>query len=353
MGATIKDVALRARVSIASVSRALNGTGVVREVTRQRVLRAAQHLRYTPHQAARSLITRRTRTIGVLLPDMHGEYFSELILGIDRAARARGLHLLVSSSHGDADEATLALRAMNGRVDGVLIMSPYVDAQMLDRALPSTLPTVLMNTPAEAGRAPAFLTDNFGGARAMVQHLRSLGYQRIAHITGPDSNYESGERLRGYRAALGREQSAHSLVLHGNFTEESGYQAGRQIAAATPRPDAVFAGNDMMAIGCLFALHEAGLRVPLDIALAGFDDIPIARYVTPPLTTVRAQTTDLGRQALEELAHEVEEPGSARRARHTLSTQLVIRASCADRQGFQNHPSAHRAGKPEASGKET
>ncbi len=332
MAVTIKDVALRARVSIASVSRALNGTGVVTDQTRQRVLRAAQHLRYMPHQAARSLITRRTGTIGVLLPDMYGEYFSELIRGIDRAARLRGLHLLVSSSHGDADEAVLALRAMNGRVDGVLIMSPYVDANMLDQALPATLPTVLMNTPADAERAPAFLTDNFGGARAMVEHLRALGYQRIAHITGPESNYESGERLRGFRAALGRTLAARSLVLHGNFTEESGYLAGRQIAAAKARPDAVFAGNDMMAIGCLFALTEAGVRVPQDIALAGFDDIPIARFVTPPLTTVRAQTTELGRQALEELVQAIEKPDSVRRARHTLGTTLVIRASCAGKQ---------------------
>src|SRR5260221_13252003 len=139
MAATIKDVALRARVSIASVSRALNGTGVVTDQTRQRVLRAAQHLRYTPHQAARSLITRRTGTIGVLLPDMYGEYFSELIRGIDRAARLRGLHLLVSSSHGDGEEASLAFRALNRRVDGVLIMSPYVVAKPLGNSPPAPL----------------------------------------------------------------------------------------------------------------------------------------------------------------------------------------------------------------------
>lgn len=328
MAATIKDVAQRARVSTASVSRVLNGSGVVSEPTRQRVLRAAQHLRYTPHEAARSLITRRTRTIGVLLPDIHGEYFSQLIRAIDRAARLSGLHLLVSSSHGDAKEAIVALRSMHGRVDGVLIMSPYVDARLLVEALPATLPIVLMNTPDESSRAAAFMIDGYGGAKAMVEHLRSLGYQRIAHISGPDNNYESGERLRGFRDALGRAQSGKPMVLPGSFTEESGYLAGRQIAAAVPRPDAVFAANDLMAIGCLFALTEAGIRVPEDIALAGFDDIPIARYVSPPLTTVRAQTTELGRQSLEELARAIEEPGSAPRKRHTLGTQLVIRASC-------------------------
>jgi LacI family transcriptional regulator len=328
MAVTIKDVALRARVSIASVSRALHGTGVVTEKTRLRVERAARQLRYTPHGVARSLITRRTNTIGVLLPDIYGEYFSELIRGIDRAARLRGLHLLVSSSHGDAEEASLALRAMNGRVDGVLVMSPYVDAQLLDNALPATLPTVLLNTPDNAARAPAFMIDDFGGAKAMVEHLRGLGHMNIAHISGPEGNYESAERLRGFRAALGPVRAAKALVLPGAFTEESGYLAGRQLAQAAPRPDAVFAANDVMAIGCLFALTEAGIRVPEDIALGGFDDIPIARFVTPPLTTVRAQTTELGRQSLDELARAIDAPGSVSRATHTLGTQLVVRASC-------------------------
>ncbi len=328
LAATIKDVAIRARVSTASVSRVLNGSGAVTEPTRQRVLRAAQHLRYTPHEAARSLITRRTHTIGVLLPDIHGEYFSELIRGIDRAARLRGLHLLVSSSHGDADEAALALRSMNGRVDGVLVMSPYLDAHALDDALPPTLPAVLLNTPGDAGRTTAFVIDDFGGAKAMVEHLRAQGFQRIAHIAGPEGNYESAERLRGFQAALGRTLAAKALVLPGNFTEESGYLAGQKLAAATPRPDAVFAANDMMAIGCLFALRDAGLACPADVAIAGFDDIPIARYISPPLTTVRAQTTELGRQARDELARTIDAPAGMKPMRHTLGTQLVVRESC-------------------------
>ena len=362
MAVTIKDVAREAQVSIATVSRVVNGHGNVTDATRTRILGVAERLRYVPDSAARSLITGLTHTIGVLLPDMHGEYFSELIRGIDRAARLRGLHLLVSSSHGDADEATRVLRSMNGRVDGILIMSPHVDAQLLDRALPVGLPTVLMNTPGGAGRAPAFVTDNYGGARAMVEHLAKVGYKRIAHITGPESNYESGERLRGYRDALGVDDAGDELVFEGNFTEESGYLAGRKIAASMPRPDAVFAANDMMAIGCLFALTEAGLRVPQDVALAGFDDIPIARFVTPPLTTVRAQTTELGRQALEELARGIDNPDSARRTHHELKTQLVIRASCAgaadahaataaiDSEGAPKPGSAHGRHRPAAHG---
>ena len=326
LAATIKDVAMRARVSTASVSRVLNGSGAVTEPTRQRVLRAAQHLRYTPHEAARSLITRRTRTIGVLLPDIHGEYFSELIRGIDRAARLRGLHLLVSSSHGDADEAALALRAMNGRVDGVLVMSPYLDAQSLDDALPPTLPAVLLNSPENAGRSPAFAIDDFGGAKAMVEHLRALGYQHIAHIAGPERNYESAERLRGFQAALGRSLAARALVLAGNFTEESGYAAGQQLAAMSPRPDAVFAANDMMAIGCMAALAEAGLRVPDDIALAGFDDLDFSTQLDPPLTTVRQGVREQGEEAVRCLFQLIGDPDAMPR-RVLLPSELVIRRS--------------------------
>jgi LacI family transcriptional regulator len=328
LAVTIKDVARHAQVSIASVSRVLNRKGVVSEPTRQRVLHAAQHLRYTPHEAARSLITRRTRTVGVLLPDMHGEYFSELIRGIDRAARLSGLQLLVSSSHGDEKEAALALRSMYGRVDGVLIMSPYVDAKVLVEPLPSSLPVVLLNTQDTGGCAASIMIDDFGGAEAMVKHLLAQGRKRIAHITGPDNNYESNERMRGYRAALGRIPICEPTVYAGTFTEESGYIAGQQIAVANPRPDAVFASNDMMAIGCLLALTEVGIRVPADIALAGFDDIPIARFVSPPLTTVRAQTAELGRRSLETLVRAIEAPDSERRNSAKLATQLVIRASC-------------------------
>jgi len=348
MAATIKDVALRARVSIASVSRALNGTGAVTEKTRQRVVRAARALRYTPHQAARSLITRRTRTVGVLLPDIHGEYFSELIRGIDKAARERGLHLLVSSSHGDSGEAALALSSMNGRVDGILIMSPHVDAALTLGSLPATLPTVLMNMPASAGDAPTLLTDHYGGALAMVEHLKALGYKRIAHITGPEGNWDSDERLRGYHAALGRDAASHGPVLKGLFTEESGYLAGRALLAASPRPDAVFAANDMMAIGCLYAFTEAGLRVPQDIAIGGFDDIPIARYVTPALTTVRAQTTELGRQALDALAAAILEAGTGRGVRQVLGTQLVIRDSCGGAQPARRETAAGARGAGQA-----
>lgn len=342
MRATIHDVARAAGVSVATVSRALNGATNVLPQTRERIVSAARSLRFMPSGAARSLIMRRTDTIGALLPDLHGEYFSELIRGIDQAARARGLHLLLSSSHGDAVEAAAALRAMNGRVDGLLVMSPHADADFLNMNLPLSVPAVLLNTGAEKPGHTSFVVDNYAGALAMTRHLRGVGsggggrksgHKRVAFITGPADNHEAQERLRGYRAGL--RAGEKEIVFAGNFTQESGWLAGRQIAQAKPmqRPDAVFAGNDVMAIGCLAALGEAGLRVPDDLTLGGFDDIPMARYVTPALTTIRVPIAELGATALEALARVLESPKTAKAptgpaaAATVMPVELVIRRS--------------------------
>lgn len=327
---TIKDVARMANVSVASVSRALNGhTGVTAE-TQKRIRDVAARLRYVPHSAARSLITRRTQTIGALLPDLHGEFFSELIRGIDLAARARGLYLLVSSSHGNATEAAIALRAMQGRVDGLLVMSPHADAAFLEENLPAVLPTVLMNSHVRSDKHAVLDVDDFGGARAMVEHLLAQGRKRIVFIAGPEVNHDVMERVRGYRAALeAAGLGDRAVILPGDFTEETGYNAGKQALAMVPRPDAIFAANDMMAIGCLSALGETNIRTPEDIAVVGFDDIPMARYVSPPLTTVRIRIAELGETALARLAEMIETPDdTAPEARSVISTELVVRASC-------------------------
>lgn len=326
---TIRDVARRARVSIATVSRALNNTGKVRPEIRERVLRAARKLRYTPHGGARSLISGRTHTVGLLLPDLHGEYFSELIRGVDRAARRRGLHLLVSSSHGSASEAASAVRALSGRIDGLLAMVPGEDAGFIRDALPPTLPTVLLNSRTRGAQCPTLLVDDFGGARAMTRHLIERGYRRIAHVRGAEGNLQAEERLRGYRAALKGSGAASPIVIEGDFTEDSGYRAGQAIAARSERPDAIFAANDMMAVGCLLALREAGIRVPEDMALTGFDDIPLTRFVSPPLTTVRADIATFGLRALERLAGLMEADAAPADARSTerLPVEVVVRGS--------------------------
>jgi LacI family transcriptional regulator len=325
--ATIKDVARIAGVSVASVSRALNGHESVTDATRQRILAAAGQLRYVPHAAARSLITRRTDTIGVLLPDLHGEFFSELIRGIDAAARASARHLLISSSHGSEAEAALALRMLQGRVDGLLVMSPDADSRVLAANLPATLPTVLLNTRVASGSYPAFSVDNYGGATAMMHHLYASGRRRIAFISGPDNNFDADERLHGYRDAIAGRKGASEIVLRGDFSESSGYRAGVEICEGNERPDAIFAANDMMALGCLFALTEKGVAVPDTIALAGFDDIPIARFVTPPLTTVRVRIADLGRRAFERLAELIADGDGGAKSTERLDCDLVVRQS--------------------------
>jgi LacI family transcriptional regulator len=323
---TIRDVARLADVSVASASRALNGLDNVTEATRERVLAAAKSLRYLPHTGARSLSTRRTDTVGLILPDLYGEFFSELIRGVDMAARERGLHLLVSSSHGDADEAATVMRSMRGRVDGLLVMSPHVDATVLADNLDDDLPIVLLNTRVAGVRRPAFQVDNHGGAHAVTRHLVESGRRRIAHVSGPPSNFDSQERRRGYEDALAGEQA--SLVVEGDFSEASGRRAARLLVTGSMRPDAIFAANDTTAVGCLLELRELGVKVPDDIALAGFDDIPLARLTEPDLTTARIDIADLGGRALELLAAGVEGE-DIERSSETVRPVLVVRRSSA------------------------
>jgi LacI family transcriptional regulator len=325
---TIRDVARQANVSVATVSRALNGHQHVTEAVRLRVLSIANELRYSPHHAARSLSSRRTHTIGVVLPDLHGEFFSELMRGIDQVAREHGLHLLVSSYHGHPEEQGAALRAMRGRVDGLLVMSPYAgESDFLTGNMSAALPTVLINSHLPESGFGVLNIDNHGGARAMTRHLIDSGRRRIAFIAGPDNNFDAHERLRGYRDALAEAlPAARPWILPGAFDEASGHGAGRVLLDSAQLPDAVFAANDMMALGCLFAFNQAGLRVPDDVALAGFDDIPLARYVHPALTTMRVDIAALGGRATRALLARADS-GEVPPAEPLLSPELIVRGS--------------------------
>ncbi|MET0308060.1 MAG: LacI family DNA-binding transcriptional regulator [Sphingomonas sp.] len=298
--ATIRDVARRAAVSIASVSRALNGLDNVRAETRERVIAAAAELGYVPHAGARSLSLSRSHAIGVVLPDLHGEFFSECVRGMDREASRRGYVLLLSNMHDDSEQAALALRAMRGRVDGLLVMAPHISPESLERALPQTLPAVLINAPGDFGAHPSLRFDNMAGADAIVRHLVESGYRRIVHIAGPEGNVDAQERAEGYRRAMDRHAPGMpQRIIAGDFNEEAGVAAARTILAGSGPCDAVFAANDMMALGCLHALRSAGKQVPGDIAVAGFDDVPLARYMA--LTTVRVRIAEIGARAVSRL----------------------------------------------------
>jgi LacI family transcriptional regulator len=329
MSATLKDVAREACVSVASVSRVLNGTGVVGEEIRARVAEVAARLNYVPNIGAQSLMTRRTRLIGMLLPRMHGEFFSELIRGADEAARELGMHLLISTSHEDTEETSRALRAMNGRVDGLLAMLPQVNGKFLQETMRSDLPIMLISTADVEHACGSMHVDNYGGAYAMVRHLADCGHRYIAHIRGRRDNIDAEERLRGYRDAMAQVvPGGRELILHGDFTEEFGYQAAQEILALAERPQAIFAANDLMAIGCMSALMEAGVTVPEQIAVVGFDDITTARYVRPALTTVCVKIADLGRRAVTRLADAIVTPSELPPDTETVPAEVVVRKSC-------------------------
>ncbi len=327
--ATIRDVARAEGVSVATVSRVLNDNSRVRSETRVRVKEAATRLDYTPNEAARSLITSRTHALGVLLPDLYGEFFSEVLRGVDLRARRDGLHLLVSSSHADGDDMIGALRSMRGRIEGLIVMAPDVDTATLVRAAGPGLPLVLLDPGVRAVGCDSISIDNAGGAAAAVAHLVSLGHHRIATIAGPAQNVDARQRLDGWRKALAANgiPADPAFITAGDFTEPSGYAAVARLLALRPRPTAIFVANDDMAIGAMSALSQAGLRVPEDMAVVGFDDIAMARYLNPPLTTVHVDLLDLGARAVQRLVDGKNGAGSKRRHEVTPAT-LVIRRSC-------------------------
>jgi LacI family transcriptional regulator len=332
MSVTIKDVARLAGVSVATVSRVLNASAPVREATRERVLEIARELRFSPNTAARTLSRQRAGALGVVLPDLYGEFFSELLRGIDQEAQRAGHSLLVSSTHHDSRGIGVAVRAMRGRVDGLLVMAPDVSGPLLADVLPSGVPTVLLNGPAVDADVYEITVDNFGGARAMTRHLISLGHDRIGFIAGAVLNHEAHERERGHQAALLEAGIAGdpALNVRGNFNEEGGWRGTQELLALASPPTVIFAANDAMAVGALSALREAGVSVPAEVAVVGFDDIPVARFLNPPLTSVRVGIAALGERATALLLAALAErspPGSASR-REILPAELVIRDSC-------------------------
>ncbi len=328
---TIRDVARTAGVSVATVSRVHNGSRLVVEATRRRVHAVATRLGYFPHAAARTLSTNKTSTVGVLLPDLYGEFYSELIRGIDHTAQRHGYHLLLASSHNDKQAIAAALQSMRGRVDGLIVMSPAPDAYAAASRLLSSFPVVLLSGGARHAGADAITVANAAGARAMVEHLLTLGHRGIAMITGPARNADAAERLRGYRAALraAGARATRACEVPGDFTDTSGFEACGRLLRLHPRPTAIFAANDAMAIGALSALREASVPVPAEMAVAGFDDIPTARYMHPPLSTVRVNISALGERATSRLLAVMANGRNHRKRRETIPVTLVIRESTA------------------------
>jgi LacI family transcriptional regulator len=320
--ATIRDVAKRAQLSVATVSRALNGFENVSEAARERIAAAVSELGYVPHAGARSLSLARNNAVGVVLPDLHGEFFSEIVRGMDREASERGYLLLLSNLHAKTEQATKALRAMRGRVDGLLVMAPHLPEDELASALPPGLPVVLINTRGQAGGHAAIHLDNAAGAAAVIDHFASLGRKKVVHIAGPVGNVDAQERAAAARSAAER-NGLQLLQVAGDFEEESGAEAVKQLIAAGHAFDAVFAANDNMAMGAIEALRRAGLNVPEDVAVAGFDDIPLARHLG--ITTVRVRIAELGERALGRLLDGLLSQDDGGNELH--APELVVRSS--------------------------
>jgi LacI family transcriptional regulator len=322
--ATIRDVARRAQVSVATVSRTLNRLENVSEETRTRVADAVRELGYVPHAGARSLSLSRTNAIGVVLPDLHGEFFSEIVRGMDREASRLGYLLLLSNLHGRKQQAANALLAMRGRVDAMLVMAPQLSEAELSGALPERLPTLLINTRTQEGGRSSIHLDNAAGARAVVEHLVKLGRRRVVHIAGPQGNIDAQERADAFRKTCAGHGVAYEIVA-GDFSEESGVAAVQMLLEQGVAFDGIFAANDNMAIGALQALRASGVVVPADVALVGFDDIPLARHLG--LSTVRVRIAELGERAVARLLAIV--GGEDKGGDELHAPELIVRSTSA------------------------
>ena len=338
-GLTLEDIARQAGVSRSTVSRVVNGHPNVRADVRQRVLEVVQETGYHPNAAARTLASQRSRTIGLVLPRTVSSFFADpyfphLTQGIAQACNQSDytLGLFLVGSDEDEEKAFPRL-SRRGYLDGVLVQTGQVGDQLIERLIHSEMPLVIIGRPFHSDGVSFIDVDNLDAARNAVGHLVRLGYQRIATITGPANNTTGIDRREGYLRALAERGRTveEALVAEGDFSEASGYYAMKRLLPA--KPDAVFAASDVMAFGGMRAIREAGLRIPEEIALVGFDDLPQASRSEPPLTTVRQQVVQFGMSAVEVLI-DVIDNGVTPPRRIVMATELIVRDSC----GAQRRP---------------
>jgi LacI family transcriptional regulator len=329
---TIADVAERAGVSIATVSRVLNGTSPVVPETAERIRAAIDELHYVPRTAARILASRRTNTIGLLLPEIGEAFFASLLRGVEAEARTAGFDLLIHTTshlpHASTPSPRRSLAEHN--TDGLVVFTQSIDSNEMERLRSLDFPVVLLFQSPPAGlEIPAILLENLIGAQKLVNHLiEAHGCRRIAFLQGPKGNEDSAGRQAGYETAL----QSHGIPVEpaligvGGFNEEEASETIQRWLAEGLEFDAVFAGDDDAAAGVLSTLHRNGKRIPQDVKVVGFDDSTVARFLSPPLTTVRAPIEAVGREAIRQLVrqirHQPAEPLTL------MPTELVIRQSC-------------------------
>ena len=336
-GSTLEGVALLAGVSRATVSRVVNGSPKVSPEVRREVEAAIERLGYVPNRAARSLVTRRSGSFGLVITEPTGRLFSDpffprLLRGVSAELTARDLQLVLLMPNSKADLIRTGDYLSAGHVDGTVLVSLHGEDPLPARLSAAGIPMVLVGRPMRGISASYVDGDNRQGARSAVEHLITTGRKAVATITGPQDMPAGIDRLAGYRDAIGEGFGATdaSLEATGDFTQESGSKAMTRLLAKRPDLDAVFAASDLMAAGALSVLVAAGHRVPEDIAIVGFDDSPVASSTHPPLSSVRQPVEEMGREVARLLVEAVEGTDRVHR-RVILATELVKRASSAGR----------------------
>ncbi len=324
---TIADVARLAGVSIATVSRVLNGTTPVHNEKADRVRLAMEELQFVPRHAARVLASKRTNTIGLVLSEISGAYFPPMLKGIESAAYESGYDLLI---HSTKKEGPSRRPLGEHNTDGLLVFTDSLDHHELHRLYNINFPIVLLHhTPPPLLDIPVITIENKSGAATLTNHLIEVhGCRRIVFLRGPEEHEDSVWRERGYREALEENKIKFdpALIRSGGFDEEEALSTVEQMLLQGTKFDAIFAGDDDSAIGAIRALKRAGRRVPQDVAVVGFDDVPFARYLSPPLTTVRAPIEQVGREAVRQLVRQIN--GEQADPLTLMRTELVIRESC-------------------------
>jgi LacI family transcriptional regulator len=328
---TIIDVARESGVSYSTVSRTLSGYEHVKASTREKVLRAAEKLGYVPNQQARSLAGGRSNLIGVLVPALSNGYISEIVRGVDEELAKSNYNLILYTTHRhQGKESSYVATIINGGADGLLLVVPLISTSYLHALRQQSFPYVLIDQSDEMEQSPVVTATNWQGAYEATRYLIELGHHRIGFVAGLPGLNSAAERLDGYLTALADHgiASCPQLVVEGDFLETGGFQAAQRMMALPEIPTAIFASNDLSAFGVMEAIRQNGLRMPDDISVIGFDDIPQASIGFPKLTTVHQPLEQLGRQAVTMLLNLLENPTPDSR-RVVLPTQLTIRDSCA------------------------
>jgi len=352
--ATLRDVAAAARVHPATASRALNPETriLVSEDTARRVTAAAAKLGYRPNPVARSLRTRRSHTVGVLIPDLNNPLFPPIVRGLEDKLAAAGYVALIGNTDADDSRERLIFEQMRARhVDGFVLATATLHDRLLAEAAAADLPVVLMNRLSQDYSFSSVSVDNEQGARMAISHLTRLGHTRIAHIAGPQEASTGVSRLRGFRdgmAAHGLEVRDDLIAYAGRYTVEEGARCVRELLTAPGGFTAVAAANDMLAVGCYAALDEAGLQCPDDISVIGFNDMPFIDRLRPPLTTVRFPHYQLGTEAAQLLLERIGEREAPVKILY-LAPELIVRGSVAAPAGPVGH-TVGQAGGQDAGG---